>query len=561
MLAYSLLNPYGPVHPLITLSQMAGDAVAGPGGRGFAGGLRLQDTGRGACPHAGDGPDRRAADRVFRLDHQCRHRAAVRADSRDPDRRPAVRAPAHRHQCRAVRVCSERRWSRCSRAIGRGSRPDAAGGALACGVGRSRRARAAARPMVCRPISCLVVERRAGRAGRRMRISARRSRGRLPATASVAGRDAIASPSLDRPWPEASDARRGPLVVVGFAGAASERAPGSGPTPRWPRPTSTHLGHARRARALDLPHRQRRLRRQSLLAGVRARRFAELVPLSEPARARTTRPGAARSAGDHVWDLTTSVTRGSHRVPREHRPARRGAGAGAERRVRGRAARRAGGWSTQWARDGRRVSPAFSSAASTRARRDRRRRLRYSYSRRDAQENRVRAGAKAPAVGGGGGAARTASTGARDPHLRRLLRSARQRGVGRDLHWSAARRPRRAARSNWAAATPAALDRRLVAPAASFSFGGGATRGRVFAQRLVHPVWSDLAAGQAAFLQSTTALGLEAEAAAGRAARRATALMGGTTRDRAIVFPVPDRGHLAARRARARIRGATISRC
>jgi uncharacterized membrane protein len=32
MLAYSVLNPYGPAHPVITLSQMAGEMVPGPAG-------------------------------------------------------------------------------------------------------------------------------------------------------------------------------------------------------------------------------------------------------------------------------------------------------------------------------------------------------------------------------------------------------------------------------------------------------------------------------------------------------------------------------------------------
>ena len=32
MLAYSVLNPYGPAHPLITLSQMAGEMAPGPVG-------------------------------------------------------------------------------------------------------------------------------------------------------------------------------------------------------------------------------------------------------------------------------------------------------------------------------------------------------------------------------------------------------------------------------------------------------------------------------------------------------------------------------------------------
>lgn len=35
-LVFSLLNPYGAVHPLVTLSQVSGEAVAGLAGAGFA---------------------------------------------------------------------------------------------------------------------------------------------------------------------------------------------------------------------------------------------------------------------------------------------------------------------------------------------------------------------------------------------------------------------------------------------------------------------------------------------------------------------------------------------
>ena len=35
MLAYSLLNPYGPAHPLVTFSQVVGELVAGPAGAAF----------------------------------------------------------------------------------------------------------------------------------------------------------------------------------------------------------------------------------------------------------------------------------------------------------------------------------------------------------------------------------------------------------------------------------------------------------------------------------------------------------------------------------------------
>jgi uncharacterized membrane protein len=36
MLAFSVLNPYGPAHPLITLSQMAGELAPGPAGAAMA---------------------------------------------------------------------------------------------------------------------------------------------------------------------------------------------------------------------------------------------------------------------------------------------------------------------------------------------------------------------------------------------------------------------------------------------------------------------------------------------------------------------------------------------
>jgi len=37
MVVYSLLNPYGPVHPYVTISQVLGEVAAGLGGAAFAG--------------------------------------------------------------------------------------------------------------------------------------------------------------------------------------------------------------------------------------------------------------------------------------------------------------------------------------------------------------------------------------------------------------------------------------------------------------------------------------------------------------------------------------------
>lgn len=50
MLVYSLLNPYGPAHPLVTLAQVVGVAPAGAVGGGFA---RLRFPSRPAAVRAG----------------------------------------------------------------------------------------------------------------------------------------------------------------------------------------------------------------------------------------------------------------------------------------------------------------------------------------------------------------------------------------------------------------------------------------------------------------------------------------------------------------------------
>lgn len=49
MLIYSLLNPYGPAHPVVTLSQVIGSAFAGLAGAAFA---RAGFTTRGAVARA-----------------------------------------------------------------------------------------------------------------------------------------------------------------------------------------------------------------------------------------------------------------------------------------------------------------------------------------------------------------------------------------------------------------------------------------------------------------------------------------------------------------------------
>ncbi len=77
-----------------------------------------------------------------------------------------------------------------------------------------------------------------------------------------------------------------------------------------------------------------------------------------------------------------------------------------------------------------------------------------------------------------------------------------------------------------------ALGSTLVAPGASLAFGDSRLGGRLVAMRVVQPVWSDLFAGQAPFLQNTWAGGFELSSQG--ALRAQGSLLVGVTRDRAI---------------------------
>lgn len=87
-----------------------------------------------------------------------------------------------------------------------------------------------------------------------------------------------------------------------------------------------------------------------------------------------------------------------------------------------------------------------------------------------------------------------------------------------------------------------ALDRFEIAPSASYDFGGGPFVGRAFAGRAVTPVWTDLRAGQAPFMQSAWQGGIEIAAKAGSQSHAGAGFIVGRTRDRAIVrrFPIVD---------------------
>jgi len=83
------------------------------------------------------------------------------------------------------------------------------------------------------------------------------------------------------------------------------------------------------------------------------------------------------------------------------------------------------------------------------------------------------------------------------------------------------------------------VDRTVVAPALAWRFTGTPWAGRVVVERLVTPVWTDLAAGQSAFLQDSWVTGLEVGTRAASGGRARISFLAGRTRDRALITRLP----------------------
>jgi hypothetical protein len=161
----------------------------------------------------------------------------------------------------------------------------------------------------------------------------------------------------------------------------------------------------------------------------------------------------------------------------------------------------------------------------------------YAWSRRDAERNQVALEAGASREG-------------RDLALRAEWSESRVRrteGPAFDRRaktlWVAARLAQQAREGTLEVALGAghhdALDRWDLAPSAAYRFDVAPFSGRVVLERLLAPVWSDLAPGVAPFLQSTWVAGCEVDASAGASLDARVAFLLGTSRDRAIVSRLP----------------------
>jgi hypothetical protein len=83
------------------------------------------------------------------------------------------------------------------------------------------------------------------------------------------------------------------------------------------------------------------------------------------------------------------------------------------------------------------------------------------------------------------------------------------------------------------------IERAEVAPSLAWHFTGTPWEGRVVLERLLTPVWTDLAEGQSAFLQDTWVSGLEVGGGAAGGGRARVSFLAGRTRDRALLARLP----------------------
>lgn len=253
-------------------------------------------------------------------------------------------------------------------------------------------------------------------------------------------------------------------------------------------------------------------------------------------------------AGDHFWTINAGTRRGASTFDADF--AQRGLGQtqtiGLAEGARGQSGALGWRWSTTAWRASARLSRGFDGrddfASSG---------LDFRYARRDAQQGRIEATIAHTGADGAEEALRVQFDDGRVVRTTHELDSTTTRRDWRQRsQWIAARirRPEGSGMLELAmgaghddVATPT-VGRFSLAPSLSWELNRADSHARIFAERLVDPIWSDLAAGHAPFVQDTWAGGIEAGAGGPKAARAAHGmLLIGRVGDRARLFRFPVR--------------------
>jgi hypothetical protein len=353
-------------------------------------------------------------------------------------------------------------------------------------------------------------------------------------------RDYDGSAPLDLPWPAVTGAKRPIVWSDSLAAGWGEHAGWLGPDAGLATIESVHQP-TRNLRARSI------FRFESGDLGVA--RYSLAFERGDSARwvryetnsGNHTSFGSVGRGGDHIWNAAVHWSHGNHQL--NATLGQRGVAQElAHADVSDHASGQSGsvGWS--WAHSGRSAGLTFARGLDHRESIIDVGGIQESFSRREAQESRIEGEAHVP-LGSGLAGARVLWS---ESRVTRLYDGAFD--AHEHLGWIAASYARPAGdgalQFEVGGGRSGALDKNLIAPSAAYAFGtaspngGTAASGRVVIERMVKPVWSDLAFGQSSFLQSTTAIGLEARSHAGAFTASGDVLTG-VTRDRAIVFPYP----------------------
>lgn len=251
--------------------------------------------------------------------------------------------------------------------------------------------------------------------------------------------------------------------------------------------------------------------------------------------------GALDLSGEHLWTAGGGLTRGAHTY--RARFTQRGMGASLAYPLRESGSGQSSELGYDWRRRDWRATAGFERGMDARTSGDANFGSGFLDSRRDAQQSRVLAELAHEGAEGReavrlwarrGQVIRTYSDGSRFAWNERAL-------------WSAARleRPWQSGTlalqlgGGWSDAAARGRERSQLAPGLSWRYADERTRLRLFTERVVDPVWSDLSAGVKPFVQDTWVGGLEAGVGRERRLWLDGAMLLGRTGNKATLVPYP----------------------